>query len=173
MDAKITSPNPLSAPVHPLDSLKWVDPTTLHANGWNPNRVFGPEFELLKLSILEDGWTQPVVARPDGTIIDGFHRWTLSLKDEDVRRVSGGLVPVVFTRSTDAAAQMMSTVRHNRARGQHGILAMGEIVRTIRAEGVSDEEICRRLGMEIEELDRLGETRSMAERHGQDSFGKG
>lgn len=63
-------------------------------------------------------------------------------------------MPVVII-SADPAHRMMSTIRHNRARGTHAVLKMAEIVRSMRAAGLPGEEICRRLGMEDEELERL------------------
>lgn len=163
----------MSSDKQPLSDVQWVDPNTLKANAYNPNTVFGPEMELLRISIIEDGWTQPIVARADGEIVDGFHRWTLGRTDDEVRALTGGLVPVVRLAPSDVASQMMSTVRHNRARGKHGVLAMGRIVAGLRGEGVDDKEIQRRLQMEAEELDRLGETKSSPELIGKDSFGRG
>ena len=158
---------------HPLNELHWVDPATLHSNDYNPNRVFGPELDLLKTSIIEDGWTQPIVARRDGTIVDGFHRWTIATRDPEVRALADGKVPVVYLEARDRAHQMMSTVRHNRARGQHGILKMGAIVRELLALGCSEEELQGRLGMEDEEVERLADTRGSPEHAGVDSFGRG
>lgn len=159
---------------HPVDDVRWVDPSTLHANGYNPNHVFPPEMALLRLSILEDGWTQPVVVNAETSeIIDGFHRWTLASRDPEVRAASGGLVPVVLVRPRDRASQQMATVRHNRARGSHGVVAMGEIVRSIREAGVGDDELRARLGMEQEEIDRLADLRPSTEQVGKDSFGRG
>ncbi len=159
---------------HPLSNIRWVDPATLHANDYNPNHVFSPELKLLKLSILEDGWTQPIVVRPDGEIVDGFHRWTLGLKDDEVRAVSGNLVPVVvLAEGKSKSDQIIATVRHNRARGQHGVLKMGAIVRQLQAEGLTAAEIERRLGMDPEERDRLGDMRGSPEKAGKDSFGRG
>ncbi len=168
---------PASSPIpqrrHPLMFVEWADPATLRANDYNPNRVFTPEMELLKLSILEDGWTQPVVAHHDGTIVDGFHRWTLASTDPDIIAISGGLVPVVRLAPKSVGDAKASTVRHNRARGQHGILAMGEIVRSMRDQGMTDEEICLKLGMEDEELERLADERATPDRLGKESYGKG
>lgn len=158
----------------PISEVEWVDPSTLRANDYNPNHVFGPELDLLRLSILEDGWTQPIVARSDGQIVDGFHRWHLGSTDSEIRRVSGGKVPVVRVADKKTLAdRMISTVRHNRARGQHGILRMGDIVRALRDEGLTSEEIERRLGMESEERERLAELRGSPELAGKDSFGRG
>ena len=65
----------------PLASLQWVDREKLHANGYNPNIVTDDNMKLLVQSILTNGWTLPIVCRPDYTIIDGFHRWTVSGRD--------------------------------------------------------------------------------------------
>lgn len=168
-DATVTRP-----PKHPLTDVRWIDPKLLHSNDYNPNRVFPPEMRLLKQSILEDGWTQPVVANAETMeIIDGFHRWTLASKDPDIQRVSDGLVPVVFVIPRDRGAQQMATIRHNRARGAHGIVAMGKIVRELRESGLPDEEIRTRLGMEQEEIERLADFTPSPDRVGQESFGKG
>ena len=81
----------------PLDKITWIDRDKLKPNNYNPNKVAPPELKLLKISILEDGWTQPIVVNPDYTIVDGFHRWTLVTNISDLmfrvvfRRVKGAL----------------------------------------------------------------------------------
>jgi hypothetical protein len=74
--------------------------------------------------------------------------------DPAVRALTGGLVPVVVVNA-DPVHRMMSTVRHNRARGTHAVLRMAEIVRSMAEAGLGSGEICTRLGMEEEELERL------------------
>ena len=66
MDAKISSP---------LSTLQWVDRDQVRPNDYNPNKVSKQNLDLLKQSILANGWTLPIVVRPDMTIIDGYHRW--------------------------------------------------------------------------------------------------
>jgi len=61
----------------PVDCVLWIKSDKIIANDYNPNTVAPPEMELLKLSIQEDGYTQPIVTFPEGknyTVIDGFHR---------------------------------------------------------------------------------------------------
>lgn len=79
----------------PLASLRWVDRTLLRANDYNPNKVSEDNLRLLTQSILTNGWTLPIVARPDYTIIDGFHRWTVSGR-EPLLSLLGGMVPIVI-----------------------------------------------------------------------------
>ena len=49
----------------------------------------------------------------------------------------------------------MSTIRHNRARGTHGVLNMSEIIQSMIDDGLSKQEIMIRLQMEEEEVIRL------------------
>lgn len=110
--------------------------------------------KLLKISILEDGWTQPIVADKDKVIVDGFHRWTVS-KDPDVYALTNGMVPVVFIEPKDESSRRMTTIRMNRARGTHGVLPMADIIESMLKESKSMDEICDRLQMETEEVVRL------------------
>lgn len=138
----------------PVSSVEWIDRGKLKPNHYNPNKVAPPELKLLKISILEDGWTQPIVINPDYEIVDGFHRWTVS-GDKQVSDLTGGKVPVVITKPADENQQMMATIRHNRARGTHGVLSMAEILQDMVERGLSKQEIMARLQMEEEEVIRL------------------
>lgn len=137
----------------PVSNVQWVHRDTLRPNDYNPNKVAPPELELLLLSIMEDGFTQPIVVLPDMTIVDGFHRYTVS-GDKRLLERYAGMVPVVVV-NVDPVHRKMSTIRHNRARGTHGVLPMAEIVRSMVHDGLDRDEIQRRLGMEDEEVDRL------------------
>lgn len=143
-----------TAEAQPISTVRWVHRDTLKPNGYNPNRVAPPELALLKISIQEDGWTQPIVVNPDQTIVDGFHRWTVS-GDPDIMAMTGGMVPVVVTIPADESQQQMATIRHNRARGTHGVLDMARIVQSMIEAGKSQQEIMSRLQMEAEEVIRL------------------
>jgi ParB-like chromosome segregation protein Spo0J len=156
----------------PVSQVRWLPRGQLRANAYNPNAVAPAELELLKLSILEDGWTQPIVVLPDQTIVDGFHRWTVSA-DPRLRAMTDGLVPVV-TIEADPLHRMMSTIRHNRARGTHAVLRMADIVRGMVEAGMDQAEVCRRLGMEDEELERLLDRAGMTVRgtNGAVTFGR-
>lgn len=167
---RVDAPRAFSTPAdHPLAKVEWVDPELLRANDYNPNHVAPPEMALLKVSIIENGWTQPIVVRDveDGKceIVDGFHRWTLGQSDPDIRALSGGLVPVVRLVSVDPVTQRMATIRHNRARGTHAVVKMAEIVNALEAMGESDKEIGIRLGMEADEIKRL-KTHGSMRQHG-------
>lgn len=138
----------------PINQVKWIDRNELSPNDYNPNSVAPPELDLLKISILESGWTQPIVINPDMTIVDGFHRWTVSGHDE-IFKLTNGLVPTVMITPEDKATQKMATIRHNRARGTHAVLKMSEILTGMVNDGMTGEEIMKRLKMEKDEVVRL------------------
>tara|TARA_R110000851_G_scaffold7488_2_gene29033 strand:- start:1060 stop:1572 length:513 start_codon:yes stop_codon:yes gene_type:complete len=138
----------------PVSNLVWRDRDTLKPNGYNPNRVASPEMRLLKLSIIEDGWTQPIVINQELEIVDGFHRWTISGQADMIKKYQNS-VPTVMVKPKNKAHQQMSTIRHNRARGTHGVLDMATIIQSMTDEGLSKQEIMSRLEMEEEEVIRL------------------
>ena len=102
----------------PLSSLQWVERDRLHANDYNPNKVSEENLELLIQSILTNGWTLPIVVRPDYTIIDGFHRWTVAGREPLLSKL-GGKVPVVIVPHDNEADDIFGTITHNRAGGTH------------------------------------------------------
>lgn len=140
----------------PLATLQWVDRNLLKANNWNPNKVSRENLDLLIHSILSNGWTLPIVCRPDYTIIDGFHRWIVS-GEEPLNSKLEGKVPVVIVVHDDEAADVYGTVTHNRARGTHLLEPMKNIVKRLLAQGKSVKEIGKELGMKPEEVFRLSD----------------
>lgn len=143
----------------PIDMIHWVPIEQVQANDYNPNAVATNEMRLLHLSISADGLTQPIVTIFDDKlakyiIIDGFHRCTTMRQSPDLLARTGGRVPVVVLKKS-MNERMAATVRHNRARGKHSIVGMGNIVFSMLDNGASDEKICNELGLEPDELVRL------------------
>jgi ParB-like chromosome segregation protein Spo0J len=153
-----------------VSNVEWIHRSELRANDYNPNAVAPPERELIIISILEDGWTQPIVALADGEIVDGFHRWFLSA-DPRMEERYDGFVPVTRIH-IDKVHQKMSTVRHNRARGTHAIIPMADLVTGMLKDGVSAAQIMRGLGMEDEEITRLATALGMPELASKADFSK-
>ena len=147
MDNKITGP---------LSTLQWVSREIVKPNDYNPNKVSKQNLELLKQSILSNGWTLPIVVRPDFTIIDGFHRWTIA-GEEPLLSMLDGKVTVVIVDHKDKSGDIYGTVTHNRARGTHLLGPMKAIVKELMDEGKSVEEIGKQLGMKPEEIFRLSD----------------
>lgn len=140
----------------PLSTLQWVERDALRPNHYNPNKVSRDNLRLLQQSILTNGWTLPLVVRPDYTIIDGFHRWTIA-GEEPLRSILGGKVPVVIVNHQDEAGDIYGTVTHNRARGTHLLEPMKAIVAKLIDDGKPVSEISKQLGMKPEEVFRLSD----------------
>jgi ParB-like chromosome segregation protein Spo0J len=138
----------------PLATLQWVDRSLLKPNDYNPNKVSRENLDLLVKSILSNGWTLPIVCRPDYTIIDGFHRWTVA-GEEPLKTQLQGKVPVVIVKHDDVSGDVYGTVTHNRARGTHLLEPMRNIVKRLLEQGKTIKEISKELGMRHEEIFRL------------------
>lgn len=144
----------------PVDFVKWIPKNSVVANDYNPNKVAPPEMQLLEVSIINDGYTQPIVTFPNGDkteVIDGFHRSRVGKESELVSRRIQGFLPTVIVRpeKQDKNSRIASTIRHNRARGKHQVSAMSEIVMELKNRNWRNARIARELGMDEDEILRL------------------
>lgn len=161
----------------PVDCVTWVKNTQVTANNYNPNTVAPPEMKLLELSIQEDGYTQPIVSWSRDNVyevIDGFHRHRVGKESKEIqKRVKGYLPLVVINKArTDLTDRMASTIRHNRARGKHGVDSMSDIVIELKKRNRSDEWIARHLGMDADEVLRLCQISGLVEMFSNTEFSK-
>lgn len=159
---------------HPVDLVRWHPVTAVTANDYNPNNVAQPEMELLHLSILADGYTQPIVANEeDGemVVVDGFHRNRVGKEFADVADTLHGYLPIVQIRTdSDRGDRMASTIRHNRARGKHSVVKMTDIVLELKRRNWSDSKIGKQLGMDPDEVLRLSQIGGLADSFADRSF---
>jgi len=176
IDEKVSAINEIKLALHeispfntePVDCVLWVKNDTVKANEYNPNSVAPPEMELLRLSISNDGYTQPIVSMDnnDGTreVIDGFHRNRVGKECADIQSRVHGYLPVVTIRESQSGLnnRVASTIRHNRARGSHSIELMSNIVSDLVEAGMGDAWILRHIGMDKDELLRLKQITGVA-----------
>lgn len=162
----------------PVDCVIWVKREQVIANDYNPNVMSPTEKRLLETSLAKDGYTQPIVAllrkqlnqedpNVQWQVVDGYHRYLLGNKGEVKKRLNGYL-PVTEILSGDnedgsIAELMATTIRHNRARGQHHVTAMSDIVRELCRLGWNDQRIGDELGMSLDEVLRLKQISGLAE----------
>lgn len=177
LDNKVNAINEIKLALHeispfktePVDCVIWVKNETVFANDYNPNSVAPPEMELLRLSISNDGYTQPIVSMDnnDGTreVIDGFHRNRVGKECKDIQSRVYGYLPVVTIRESQKGQndRVASTIRHNRARGKHKVESMSDIVVDLKRRNWSDEKICKELGMDRDEVLRLTQISGLIE----------
>jgi ParB-like chromosome segregation protein Spo0J len=152
----------------PVDCVLWVRQDEVSANDYNPNVVAPPEMRLLQLSVMRDGYTQPIVTWQVETgyeVVDGFHRNRVGREVGAVRKRVHGRLPVSVINTDRAAKEdrIAATIRHNRARGTHQVDAMSDIVLDLARRNRSDEWIAKELGMDPDEVLRLKQVTAMAE----------
>lgn len=183
MDEKITYINDIRQKIHaispfkdePCDCVLWVKQENIYANEYNPNHVATPEMKLLYESIKSDGYTMPIVTYDlkDGNreIVDGFHRNRIGREHKDIQKRVHGYLPV-STIDKPADERMGSTIRHNRARGTHGIRPMSDIILDLSKQGWDDAKICEKLGMDLDEVIRLKQITGLKEAFSNHEFSK-
>jgi ParB-like chromosome segregation protein Spo0J len=163
----------------PVDFVKWVLSDEVVANDYNPNKVAPPEMELLEVSILNDGYTQPIVTwenkdKGKVEVIDGFHRNRVGKESKVVRQRIKGYLPTVTIKDeqSDKNNRIASTIRHNRARGKHLVNAMSDIVIELKNRNWTNERIARELGMDQDEILRLCQISGLESLFKDDDFSK-
>lgn len=146
----------------PVMNVKMVPTEKVVGNDYNPNKVAPPEMQLLRHSIEQDGYTQPIVVYYDKeddiyVVVDGFHRLRCAKEYFSLKEV-----PVVEINKP-LENRMASTIRHNRARGKHGVTAMSDIVLELSRRNWTDKKIAKELGMEPDEVLRMKQITGLAE----------
>ncbi len=152
----------------PIDCVLWVKSDELNANDYNPNSVAKPEMKLLEHSIKMDHYTQPIVTHLDESgnrvVVDGFHRNLVGRTEEISERLHGYLpCTAINSDRTERNDRIAATIRHNRARGQHGVESMSEIVVELSKRNWSEKRIAKELGMTQDEVLRLKQMSGLAE----------
>lgn len=152
----------------PVDFVRWVKNDSVYANDYNPNSVAPPEMELLRHSISQDGYTQPIVSwnTDEGNqVIDGFHRHRVGRECDEIQGRIHGYLPIVRINAEQSEKndRMASTIRHNRARGKHRVEAMSDIVVELKRRNWSPKKIAKELGMDADEVLRLAQITGLAE----------
>jgi ParB-like chromosome segregation protein Spo0J len=150
-------------PIKLISQTAIVVPIELvQANNYNPNSVDSKNMELLKRSIIDNGFCYGVVTIWDKDlqkfiIVDGYHRY-----DEFKNDFQATEIPVYVLDQTPAQ-RMAATVQFNRARGVHQVDLMGDLVKALFEQGEDDAAIAKHLGMELEEVFRLKQITGIAE----------
>ena len=151
----------------PVDLVLWVPNDTVRGNDYNPNTVAPPEMKLLTHSVKANGFTQPIVAHRDEDgelVVDGFHRHRVGKEVPEIRKRVHGRLPVTHIRAdrADKTARIAATIEHNRARGEHAVADMSEVVRMLYDAGWRDKKIQEELGMDPDEVLRLKQMTGLA-----------
>lgn len=135
----------------------------IQANDYNPNSVPEEKMELLRQSIVDNGFCFPIVTIYDAdlekfVVIDGFHRYLIS----GSRWLDLKHVPIVVL-DHDITKRMAATWQFNKARGIHQIDLDADLIRALLQQGLTDEEVGVRLGIDLETVLRYKQLTGIAE----------
>lgn len=137
----------MSDTLEPDDYLncQWIAHEELIPNSYNPNSTTDRERELLKRSIVNHGWTMPVIVHAEDLyIIDGEQRWTVAMDEEIATNkdltpdgVPANHIPV-FGVTLDENEARVATIQHNRARGEIDLDQMDSYADEFDPDGLQD-----------------------------------
>jgi hypothetical protein len=139
--------------MNPIDTLTYVSTDELTPAPWRVTYTLKPDMITIAESLLANGWIQPIVARHDGTIIDGHARVFIASTDP---RLDGSVVPVVRLNVDDPTA-VATHIQLNRGRGGVQAKQLSRAIKRLIAAGWDDERICASLHMDFEEFDLLAD----------------
>lgn len=135
----------------------------VHENLYNPNEVSPDKMDLLRESILDNGFCFPVVTVWDPEqealiVIDGAHR----------RMIFGDAwldcdyVPCVVLPH-DMSKRLAATWQFNKARGVHQVDLDADLIRRMIGQGLGDAEVAQRLGVDLDTVHRYKQVTGIAE----------
>jgi ParB-like chromosome segregation protein Spo0J len=146
----------------PCLDVKLVKREDVVANNYNPNAVSPDKMDLLRQSIVDNGFCFPIVTIWDAdlskyVIIDGFHRFTMCQPEWlDLEEV-----PVVVLEH-DITKRLIATVQFNKARGVHQVDLDADLIRSLIEQGLAEEEISAHLGIDLDTVHRYKQVSGVA-----------
>jgi ParB-like chromosome segregation protein Spo0J len=155
----------------PCMDVVLMDISKVKPNDYNPNSVPEHYMELLLESITTNGFCFPVVTIYDPAddmyvIIDGEHRYMI-FKDY----LHADKLPIVVLPH-DMEKRMCATVQFNKARGVHQVEKDADIIRKLIEQGLNEEQIAEKLGMELEAVYRMKQITGIAALFGNQPYSK-
>lgn len=135
----------------------------VQANHWNPNQVPDDKMELLRQSIVDNGFCFPIVTGYDPDlekfiVVDGFHRYTIA----GPNWLDMAYVPIVVL-DRPIEELMAATWQFNKARGVHEVDRDADLIRSLLQQGKSEDEISVHLGIDLDTVFRYKQMTGIAE----------
>jgi len=135
----------------------------VQANTYNPNAVPDDKMELLRQSIVDNGFAFPIITIYDPdllkfVVIDGFHRYLIS--DQDWLDMD--YVPIVVL-DHDISQRMTASWQFNKARGVHQVDMDADLIRALIQQGLAEDAIAEHLGIDLDTVFRYKQITGITE----------
>ena len=132
-------------------------------NVYNPNHVSDDKLELLRQSIVDNGFAFPIVVIWDEdqqlfVVVDGFHRFLVS----GPGWLDMSHVPLAVLEH-DAKQRMVATWQFNKARGAHEVDLDADLIRALIQQGMDEAAIVEHLGIDLDTVYRYKQLTGIAE----------
>lgn len=147
----------------PCANVFLVKRDIVQANTYNPNSMPDTKRMSLQESILIAGFAYPITTIVDFdlekfVIVDGFHRDLIAGYDYlNMERVP------IETLKLNATDRMVATILFNKARGFHQVDLDAGVIRKLIEQGLNEDEISRKLGIDLETVHRYKQVTGIAE----------
>jgi ParB-like chromosome segregation protein Spo0J len=135
--------------------IEYIPNNAIKPSSWRANYLLKPDLELLRLSMSDFGWLQPIIVRvEDMSIIDGHHRWVVAGEPAFIKK-HGKQIPVMY-QDIDLIDAMIMHIRLNRARGEMFAKPFSKMLKSIvLSDKYSSEELEDLLIMSPDEVDLM------------------
>lgn len=136
--------------------IQGVQAKVLQIPKWGATSILRPEKMLLRASMVDSGWLQPIIVRfSDNSIIDGYQRYLICIEDDKFIKKYGQIIPVIY-HDVDEIEAMVMHVRLNRARGVTNSYALSRLVKRIVSSGkYKEKDLSNLFLMHVDEIDLL------------------
>jgi len=128
-------PQILESEIWPIDKI--------YPNSYNPNEMDEKTMELTRLSMREEGFSDPIDIDPSGMILDGEHRWRIA-KELGITHIP------VFIKERYGDDAVITTIRKDRTHGEPDLVKLSTIVGEL-VDTFGQDEVTRRLGYDENE----------------------
>jgi len=147
----------------PCLDVQMADRDMVVANNYNPNHVSPDKMELLKQSILDNGFAYAIVTIWDEDIskyvvIDGGHRRIIC----EPEWLDINPIPIIVLNH-NISQRMAATIQFNKARGVHQCDLDADVIRALVEQGLSDAEISTHIGIDEDTIHRYKQLTGIAE----------
>lgn len=147
----------------PCLTVQMVDRDMVVANNYNPNHVSPDKMELLKQSIIDNGFCYAIVTIWDEDLmkyiaIDGWHRRMIC----EPEWLDINPIPIIVLKH-NISQRMAATIQFNKARGVHQCDLDAEVIRSLAEQGLSDSEIATHIGIDEDTIHRYKQLTGIAE----------